>query len=186
MSEQFGKGRYLVKAIGQGFGASKNKGTPEFTLRVVVLAQVFDNGEMENVNQAERTIYSYITEKTAERLCEDLQRIGYDKDSFKYLNPANENFHDFNGVEFEAYCNIEQYNGQDKEKWGFAFPRDQAPKQPLEDKQVRELDALFGKHLKKKAEPNNKSHIIPGTNTAKMQDANRQMQEAAGGEDIPF
>lgn len=152
MAIQYEEGRYWVKVTGQAFGKSKKKGTPEFSLRVLVKGRINPeqpDGDLLPCNQNERTIYLYITEGTAEFVLRDLERIGFDKSSFKFLNPSNEHFHDFRDAEFEALCDHEEYEGKQNEKWRFAKPRGQMDVAPLEADEVRKLDALFGKQLAK-------------------------------------
>lgn len=184
----YSEGNYWVKCVSQAMGASKNKGTPQFSLRVAIAGKVnplAPTGDLIAVESGERTLYMYITEGTAERLCEDLQRIGFDKDSFKFLNPANENFHNFCGVEFEAYCKHEEYEGKTNEKWSIAFDRNAATAEPLEDKEVRKLDNLFGKFLKKKSAP--EAEKEPPPKNKPIRGVTRQQQAAtAASEDIPF
>lgn len=195
MSAHYNEGRHWVRVIDQAFGASKNKGTPEFTMKVVILGVVDPenpDGDLITCAKQERTIYNYITEGTAERLCEDLMRIGFDKDSFKFLNPAVEGYFDFKGKEFEAFCKHELYNNDTKEKWSIAFPRsEKLAAKPLEDKEVRQLDNLFGKHLKKAAPKRNASPALQGVDPQQQARANKAAATAvANGGDpedgIPF
>lgn len=155
MAAQYDEGRYWVKVLSQAFGKSKNKGTPEFSLRVLVKGRVnpeAPDGDLFKCNQAERTIYLYITEGTAEYVLRDLERIGFDKPSFRYLDPQTEHYHNFADAEFEAFCDHEEYQGETKEKWRFAKPRGAAADAaPLEADEIRKLDALFGKQLSKVA-----------------------------------
>jgi hypothetical protein len=157
MAIQFDEGRYWVKVLSQALGKSKKKGTPEFALRVLVMGRVNPeqpDGDLLPCNKAERTIYLYITEGTAEYVIRDLERIGFDKPSFKFLDPNNEHFHDFAGSEFEAFCDHEEYEGKQNEKWRFAKPRGQSDVAPLEASEVRKLDSLFGKQLSKVGKKN--------------------------------
>lgn len=166
MAAQYNEGRYWVKVLAQAFGKSKNKGTPEFSLRVLVLGIVDPekpDGDLLQCPKNERTIYLYITENTAEYVLRDLERIGFDKSSFKFLNPANEFFHDFKDQEFEAFCEHEEYQGERKEKWRFSKPRGQMDVAPLEADEVRKLDNLFGKQLARlgKKSPNGSAKPEP-------------------------
>lgn len=153
MAAQYDEGRYWVKVLSQAFGKSKNKGTPEFTLRILVKGRVnleAPDGDLLKCNQAERTMYMYITEGSAEYTLRDLERIGFDKPSFRYLDPQTEHYHNFADAEFEAFCEHEEYKGEAKEKWRFAKPRgSSADVAPLEADEVRKLDTLFGKQLGK-------------------------------------
>lgn len=154
MPAQYEEGRYWLKVLSQAFGKSKKKGTPEFSLRVLVKGRVdpeHPDGDLLKCAQNERALYLYITENTAEYVLRDLERIGFDKPSFRYLDPQTENFHNFADAEFEGFCEHEEYEGDMKERWRFAKPRGSQDVTPLEDGEVRKLDALFGKQLQKVA-----------------------------------
>jgi len=154
MATGYDEGRYWLKVLSQAFGKSKKRGTPEFSLRVLVKGRVnpeAPDGDLLSCAQNERTIYLYITENTAEYVLRDLERIGFDKSSFRFLDPQANGFHNFADAEFEGFCDHEEYEGKVNEKWRFAKPRGQQDVTPLEDGEVRKLDALFGKQLQKVA-----------------------------------
>lgn len=153
MAAAYSEGRYWVRATSQAFGASRNKGTPEFALRFVVKGRVNpenQDGDLIRCGVNERTLYLYFTEGSAEYAIDDLARIGFDKSSLRFLDPSVQNFHSFAGTEFEAFCEHEEYQGQTKERWRIAKPRQplQCDK-PLDAADVRKLDTLFGKQLSK-------------------------------------
>jgi hypothetical protein len=152
-------GRYWGKITQQALGESKEKKTPFFAIRFIVTGKVDPadpQGDLIACEQYERTLNMYLTEGTIEFVTRDLEKLGFQGDSFKYLDPSTPGFHDFTGVEGAFYCSHEEYEGKAREKWSLA--KEGGTKlevEPLESKQVRALDNLFGKHLKglKKAAP---------------------------------
>lgn len=145
-------GFYWGKITQQALGESKEKKTPFFALRFMVLGKIDPadpNGELIACEKYERTINMYITEGTIEFVTRDLGRLGFEGDSFRFLDPNTPGFHDFTNTEAAFYCSHEEYEGKAREKWSLA--KEGGAKlevEPLETKQVRTLDNLFGKHLK--------------------------------------
>ena len=159
----------LFRSTTWGLGASSNKGTPELQFRFEILGKIDPNdpeGALIPCPNYERTIYRYLTQATHEFVVDDLEFLGYDKGSFKFLDPHVEGAHSFAGQEFNARCDHEDYQGQPKERWSFARRRGPAEIAPLESEMVRKLDAMFGKSLSrlKKAKPAAKAEAkqIPG------------------------
>jgi hypothetical protein len=193
MSAFYNKGRYWVEVIDQALGASKAKGTPQFVLKVSILGTVNEDepDKYDACQPGDRSIYLYFTPKSAEYALQDLQSIGFDKTSMKYLSPETPGYHNFNGTTFIAECRHEEYNGDSQEKWQIAGDRGLSI-EPLDPAKVRELDSLFGSALKAKAKkpaakPADKPVSDPAT--APLNDPNTSLQEAAaaaGGDDIPF
>ena len=153
MAVVYQNGKYYGRITDQAFGKSKNKGTPEIQIRFAVLGGINPAdpcGELLSVPQGERTAYLYITEKTAEYVARDLAAIGYSSEGFGRLDPNTEGYCNLTGHEAEFYCQSEMYEDEEREKWSVA--RDTALQStPLDAKEVRQLDALYGKELKKQA-----------------------------------
>jgi hypothetical protein len=137
MSIELNEGTYMVRVVGQEVRESKG-GSLYFSLKVEVL----DTGK-------NRFIPFYFSEKTAERSLSDLKELGFDKPGFQYLDPSIEGFHDFAGVEFEAYCKHEEYQGEAKEKWQKSFYKSE----PADKDKLRSLNSMFGSYLPKKKGP---------------------------------
>ena len=90
MGATYNPGRYWGKATAQSFGKSKNKGTPQFAISFDILGAVNPsdpNGQLLNAAPGTRTVYWYITDKTAQYFAEDLERLGFNKPSLRFLNP---------------------------------------------------------------------------------------------------
>lgn len=152
----YAEGRYVCEVTGQALGETSS-GNAQFVLRFKVIGtpdtQNRDN-YIRDLNQYERTFYRAITDKTVPYLIEDLKVLGYTRDSFKFLDPQNPNFHDFSGQVIDMMCVHEE--GKDKsgnstglrERWSIPRAASAFEVKALEPKKVRELDNLFGKHLK--------------------------------------
>ena len=150
MKPHYDIGKYRGKVVQQALSPA-GTGTPQFVVRFTVLVKIDQAGEILDCEQYDRTVYRAITEKTMPYLLEDLEAIGYDRESFKFLDPSVDNHFDIVGQEFDFYCSHQPGQGGQglKEQWGFAKAGGgQAEIKPLESKQIRDLDNLYGKQLK--------------------------------------
>lgn len=151
-------GRYACKVVDQALGET-SKGNPQFVLRFQVLGLVDPADPSKYIlagQQYERTHYRAITDKTIQYFLEDLKLLGFKGESFKALDPNNDGFHDFRGMDIDMWCGHENdQDGKPREKWGVARQGSTFEVKPLEAKKVRDLDNLFGKQLKtlKSSEP---------------------------------
>lgn len=148
MSAFYEKGLYLGVVQNQYMGKSKDKGTPFFALEVIIEARIFPGNDVQSVDRNQRTIYMYLTDATIEFVTDQLVHIGYNNSSLAFLDPQKPGFHDFKGKEIELWCGQETYNNDTKEKWSISMPREAPP--PLDPKDIRSLDALFGKAMRTK------------------------------------
>lgn len=165
MSTKFLQGEYVATITTWGLGESRHKKTPEFTIRFRPIGKVNPNdpeGDLIQCPDDERSLYRYITQKTIDFFREDLEYLGYDKESFKYLNPDVSGAHDFSGKQINVRCDYEEFEGKTREKWKLVRGGVQELV-PLEDKKVRELDALYGKSLKSLASKSNGGSTKPET-----------------------
>ena len=152
-------GRYACKVVSQALGEAST-GNPQFALRFTVMGMV-DPADpsrfIPSPQQYERTHYRTITEKTVPYFVEDLKLLGFTGTSFRELDPNADGFHDFRDMDVDMWCSHEKgQDGSPREKWGVARKGgSELDIKPLESKKVRELDNLFGKHLKgmKAAQP---------------------------------
>lgn len=190
----YNPGRYWGRAASQSFGKSST-GTPQFSITFDIQGAVDPNdpqGALMNCVPSQRTVYWYLTAKTVEFVVEDLELLGFNKPSVKFLDPSVEGFFDFTGQEVELYCKHEPYNNQLKERWSLNKPRDGFVAPPLETNEVRKLDALFGKSLKALA---GKAAQTPTETPAQIvaddptEAANAELAKAGvneQGDDVPF
>lgn len=188
----YDQGKYWVKICGQALGQSKNKGTPEFALQFTVLGKVNPNdpdGDLLGCGECyERTTRLYITDKTIDRVASNLEKLGYDKDSFKFLDPKVSGGVSFTGKELAMECKHEDYQGDLKEKWEFPFESTPLENTPMESAAIRNLDTLFGSQLKKlkRAKPPEEPKAPVKREKEKYPDTNAQPVGAATDDDIPF
>jgi len=151
VSAFYSVGRYACKITEQAMGEAKT-GTPQFVLRFKVMGQVDPEDPSKYIpaeQQYERTHYRAITEKTVPYLMEDLKTLGFQGTSFRDLDPQTPGFHDFRGYDVDMWCAHEpDQSGSNREKWGVARTGGALEVKPLEPKKLRDLDNLFGKHLK--------------------------------------
>jgi hypothetical protein len=144
-------GKYACKVVEQALGESST-GKPQFLLRFTVIGQVdpADPSQLVPVPaQYQRTHYRSITEKTIQYFTEDLKALGFKGESFKELDPDTEGFHNFTGQNVDMWCSHKSGpDGALREEWNVARAVGSLEVKPLERKKVRELDNLFGKHLK--------------------------------------
>lgn len=166
-------GTYLGEVTQWALGKSSAKGTPQFALRFKVLNEITPEGPQEVTAQYERTTYLYFTDKTIERSLEDLKNLGFDGNSFSMLND-----HNFSGVHAEFICQHEEYNGDMREKWGLRGSSSPMEVTPLDAKEIRNLDMLFGKSLKQQkkvqAEPKAKQNAAPLHNESDLLQSNEE------------
>lgn len=147
MSAFYEEGRYRAEIINQALGKNKNTGTPQFVLKVQILAAADGDGERVVRQQYERTIYLYLSENAAPYTIEKLKGMGFDKASFCQLDLEHPQAHDFRGLHVELMCRHEKDNtGESREKWDVAFIGSGAiDNTPLDAAEARKLDAMFGK-----------------------------------------
>jgi hypothetical protein len=147
----FQPGKYICTVTGQALGETSNH-NPQFVLRFKVLGTPDPkdaNSYIPTAQQYERTHYRAITEKTIEYFVEDLKTLGFTGASYSELDPSSSRFFDLRGREVEMYCSHEAgQDGGQRERWGIARQATPLEVVPLERSKMRQLDNLFGKHLK--------------------------------------
>lgn len=120
----YDKGVYRAKVKSQAIGESKN-GTPQWILKFDILGKVH-NGHLVECDNYERTIYCSLTEKGIPYILEDVKRlcevggVEFVLPRFECLDERTEGFLDLRGVEFDAYCKHEEYQGKTRERWSVA------------------------------------------------------------------
>jgi hypothetical protein len=143
------KGVYRGRITEQALGESSN-GNAQIVIRFEVTAKVERDNSMSQVEERQRTAFLTITEKTIDRIAQQLQALGYDRESFRFLDPRQPGYFDLTNTEADFVCNHEEYQGKNREKWQVRTPYESGPLEvkPIESKKLREIDNLFGKHLK--------------------------------------
>lgn len=143
-------GRYWGKIVNQQLGKSSND-NPQIAITFTVIGKINPadpEGELLPCGQNhDRTLFRSITPKTVEWACQDLKRLGFTGESFADLDLNSSASCDLRGNEAAFSCVHEEYDGTLREKWQVAS--DGMTVKPLESAEVRKLDAMFGKYLKK-------------------------------------
>lgn len=179
---------YLCAVTQQGFTESIAKKTPGFFLRVKPVGQVIPD-DPENTYECpsqERQVTMWITEKTAERIIEDLRRLGFTGSAFADLDPEKGNF-SFVGRNIRLVCKHETSADGTKTYDKFELPF--FGKVVENDKTMAsKLDRMFGKMLKEPVSAPKPQVTKPAAKAqAKPVPAsvNAELQEGDG-DSIPF
>lgn len=164
MAVYFGEGRYRVRIESQAIAEGKKRedgteGNPSLQIGIMPIGQYVDN-EIEEVHSLYgRTVYLPLTDGTIGTLDNPgwvlmtLRFLGWQGTSFSELDPNEQPCHSFVGLECDAICQHDEYQGKQREKWSIHRPRGQgeAIGKTLDKKGLKSLDAKFGKVLKSTA-----------------------------------
>lgn len=147
---------YWGRVTKQAIGKTSN-GNPQFVLSFMVLGEINPldpQGDLIPCQTHERSVYRVITDKTVDYAMEDITALCEAKgcegiNSFRSLDPSRSDFtHDFVGTELGFYCKHGEYQGKVNEKWQISRNGGASAGEAMDDKEMRQLDALFGKRLK--------------------------------------
>lgn len=151
----YDKGNYIAAIQKQELSQSKNKGTPQIVFTIAPMAYLDESTpEREEIQpnaNGERRIYLYVTENTAERVGDTLRFLGLEGDKISVLDSRHPQHQDLTGREVEVFCQHETYQGQEREKWGFATGGGELD--PIDPSKAKEIDNLMGKVLRTKPQP---------------------------------
>lgn len=145
MATKYLAGEYVVVITDWGLSESRVKKTPQFVLKFRPLGKVNPNdptGDLMQCPGDERSLYLYITQNTKDMFRKAMDYLGYNKESFKYLNRDVEGAHDFLNKEINVRCEHEEYEGSVNERWNLCTSADI---KPLDEMRIMELDSMFGK-----------------------------------------
>lgn len=129
-----------VPIVAQRCGKSEKKGTPYFAITI-------------KPGEHTRDIIWYLPDgnkDAAMRLMDALGILGFDGSSFLEIDPENDKFWDFTKTIITAECRHEPYDGKITERWQLPFAGIAKVVTPLDSKELRKMDALFGKELKER------------------------------------
>jgi hypothetical protein len=142
MSTTYRKGKYRAIILDQWFDESRKKKTPGFFLLLKIVKRYGAKDELEACPEYERTYQQYLANETGVNiLLGDLKAIGVQITDPTQLLPDAPGAVRLAGKEIDVQCEIEMYNGQERERWRIA--RSQT-KMTLDA--VRALNDKFG-HL---------------------------------------
>jgi|SRR5579864_1935783 len=103
-------------------------------------------GQIVECPRVTRTYNKAITPNTIDWLLSDLKAIGYDRDSFTYLDPEVPGAVNLFGRELDVVCEHESYEGAVRERW--SIYREPSRKK-LAPEELAQLDAQYAPRLKK-------------------------------------
>jgi hypothetical protein len=149
-------GKHEVQVTGQGF-VKAGSGNVQFVLKFKVLGKIDpeDPSKMFAVPaQYERSMYRALTEKTIEYFVSDMAKLGVEVSSFADLDPNTEGFTNLTGKTYDMMCTHEAgTDGGMRERWSVVQAFASKPIESIASNEVKALDRLFGKHLKKSPTP---------------------------------
>ena len=143
----YDEGLHVGEIVSHGL-TKASTGNKQFVMRVKVLGIPEGDTYLPHRYQYERTIYWTITEKTMPYVVEKLQNLQFEGTQFSQLDPSHPKHISMKGQQVDLWCKHEI--GQDnvpREKWDISTGGTAKPLEPLNAKETRELDALFGKAL---------------------------------------
>jgi hypothetical protein len=146
-------GRYLGKVINQQLGET-SKGNPQVVITFQILGRINPEDPEGPLlvcgEHYDRSVFRAITDKTIDWVLQDLERLGFDGQSFADIDLNTTGCCDLRNRECEFSCAHEPHyrTGEPREVWQVASDGGGLEVKPLDAKQVRQLDAMFGKQLK--------------------------------------
>lgn len=149
-------GRYWGKVTNQKLTQSST-GNSQIVITFHIVGKVNPNDPDGDLlpcpNEYERSIFRTITEKTIQWVEQDLERLGFEGESFGQIDLEHPNCCDLRGKELAFSCtheadNREEFAGVLRERWSIATDGTGPQLKPLDSKAIRKLDAMFGKSLK--------------------------------------
>lgn len=142
------EGKYRIRLKEHVMSESKN-GNPQIAIQFDVIGVYGPNGEYSQHAPFERTMFLTITDKTVDWIMETLRAIGFMGKSFTELDTQQPNHHSFAGVEVDAWCKHDEYDGKTREKWNISRGAGASLPKPSDRSSLRKLDALYGSYLQK-------------------------------------
>ncbi len=151
-------GVYWGKIFSNKLGKTKND-KPQFILQFEILGEVNPqnpDGELLACPQNERTVFQVLTAQTIDWFAERLALLGFEGDRISRLDMDAPGGFNFEGKELAFFCEHDTYNGKTRERWSISTGKKSLEIVPMDAKDLRALDNLFGRNLKASA-PNTAS-----------------------------
>src|SRR5262245_1317414 len=163
-STTYSKGKYRAEVLEQGLTTSAAKNTPGFYLQLKILKRHDANGGLVDCPQYERTYTQYLANETGINILRgDLKALGVQVTTFAQLDPATPNHVNLVGRQIDVTCELEAYQGKQRERWSIPRTRNTLPPEA-----VRALDDQFG-HLLRGG--NGQAQPAPAVTTPNQSDA---------------
>lgn len=177
MAAHYDQGDYDARITAQRFGTTETD-KPFFAITFQPMAKIdMETGDRIDCGGPVRTMRLFLSEAAAPHSIKKLRSLGWGGSSFAEINPESEEHHSFVEQTVVVRCKHEEYKGQPQEKWDFPHEGGLDIK-PLDDKGMRKLDALLGRHLKETATKPKASPAKQATATAAAASGN--------GSKVPF
>lgn len=191
------KGVYWGKVIQHHLTKSKN-GHPQFVLQFTIIGEVDPanpGGALLYCPVADRTVYMVLmnNEASIEINRSQLEILGYEGDRPSRLEMDATDGFNFVGNELAFYCKHDVWEGKTSERWSISTGKKPLEIAPLDAKDLRALDNLFGRSLKitKTKQPTKPQQTAANAANLKEElgqqienDINSQLQ--VDGDEIPF
>ncbi len=167
---------YLGRITSVAVGESKEKKTPQIVFTIAV--EGAEDGD--DVTPTTAYVYRYLTDKTVERVFEDLMKLGYPHNELSRVDSQHPQRHDFTDMAVRLKVKYETYNNRDQERWDFAFGGGEVKR--ADASVVSALDARFSKMFaaKRAATPQQSAPAKP------MPKPTASAPGGGEGKDIPF
>jgi hypothetical protein len=143
--------RYWGKITSNKMGKAKT-GTAQFILQFEIVGKINPadpDGDLLTCPTGERTVFRAITDKTIDWVLKDLEQLGFQGESFRLLDMDEPGGVNFQNRELAFFCEHKYGNDQKlREQWGISSGHKPLVIEPMEAKEIRALDNLFGRSLK--------------------------------------
>ena len=192
-------GRYWGRVTRQKLGKTRN-GNPQLVLTFLVVGKVNPaepDGDLLGVpEQYERSLYRVITDNTLDYVIQDLDTLGFVGDSYSQFDEEDLNCCSLFDKEYAFYCSHKPREVKDeatgtyvptgelREEWSLARETTGVNVEPLDKKEARQLDAMFGKALKQLGGKKPTAEKPPPQESAPR--VHRDPAEAPPDDEIPF
>lgn len=197
-------GNYRGRLVSQKLGQTSN-GNSQLVFTFTILGQIDladPDGALIACPNYNRSVFRVITDKTIQYVTQDIKRLitaaglsAAPKD-FDDLDERTPGFLDLRGTEIDLYCQHDNYQGEDREKWQISHGGSGGPEvKPLDSAGIRKLNAMFGKQLQKETAAGKPADPKPPSakpNAAKLaKSSTKELQEEAAAMgaddgDVPF
>lgn len=183
----FDPGRYACRSNRVELGEAKT-GTAQIVIAFTPLGRIDPadpEGQLISCPDWERTIFRSITDKTIDWVLKDLAVLHYTHETFDYLSTDHPQYDPLRGIDFQATCEHQMYEGKQQERWQIAHAGGSVVVKLLDPKDIRKLNALFGKQLKEaKARANGQKSTPYSEPVGKAEP--QHAQTGPGGQDEPW
>jgi hypothetical protein len=168
------KMRYRCIVTDQGLGKSQEKQTPFFYIKFEPQAVITGPDTEERVQSYERNMQRYLTEKTLDYAISDLEALGIMVDAPSQIDLSHPKTFSIVGQTVEMYCQIEEKDGKQFEKWSVGRKPGSVTFEPIAKDDAKLLDNLFGASLKTRRKMSEaekpKAMTVPRADSAMLDD----------------